>query len=89
MDIKAFTEPPYPKASSAIFPFCLKSLFMSFMGMLNISEADASYILPCVLKTSTLHFSFEIQDKTLASMALKSTTINSCSSFGIKAVLIS
>ena len=24
MDIKAFTEPPYPKASSAIFPFCLK-----------------------------------------------------------------
>ena len=42
MDIKAFTEPPYPKASSAIFPFCLKSLVISSMGILNISEAEAS-----------------------------------------------
>ena len=43
MDFNAPTEPPYPRASSAILPFCLKWAFFPCFstGTPNMADADA------------------------------------------------
>lgn len=51
--------------------------FIFSIGTPNIWDALASYILPCVLNTSSLHCSPASQLITLASIAEKSATTNS------------
>ena len=90
IEVNAPTAPPYPRASSAIFPFCRSGdpFVISSIGTPNMADAEASYIFPCVANTSSLHCSPDNHASTLASIAEKSATINLHPSFGINAVRI-